>query len=308
MRAYLIDSGTTAGVRFTDVPEPKPKPDEALMAVEAFSLDHGELPKLGFFPEGTTGGWDSAGRVIQPAADGSGPPAGTRVVGFVYGGAWAEQRAVPTLNLGTLPDGIDAEQASTLPVAAGTALRALRALGAVLGRRVLITGGTGGVGRFAVQLARRAGAYVVVLVLSVAKGDELLRIGADEVITEVSQSSSPVYGVIESIGGETLVDAWNHLAPRGALVSVGYASAQPAVFPPYSTVGPSKSIVSTLPFPVHPVETLGEDFSYLAKLAAPRGRSRRRLCGAATGASLPKPSNCLPPDASRGRRFCGWAN
>ena len=187
----------------------------------------------------------------------------------MYGGAWAEQRAVPTLNLGTLPDGIDAEQASTLPVAAGTALRALRALGAVLGRRVLITGATGGVGRFAVQLARRAGAYVVVLVSSVAKGDELLRIGADEVVTEVSQLSSPVYGVIENIGGQTLVDAWNHLAPRGALVSVGFASGQPAVFPPYSTVGPSKSLVSiTLPFPVHPVETLAEDFSFLAKLVA----------------------------------------
>ena len=269
MRAYLIDSGTASGVRLTDVPEPKPKPDEALIGVEAFSLNHGELPKLGFFPEGTTGGWDSAGCVIQPAADGSGPPAGTRVVGWVYGGAWAEQRAIPTMNLGTLPEGIDAEQASTLPVAAGTALRALRALGAVLGRRVLITGATGGVGRFAVQLARRAGAYVVVLVSSVAKGDELLRIGADEVVTEVSQLSSPVYGVIENIGGQTLVDAWNHLAPRGALVSVGYVSAQPAVFPPYSTVGPSKSLVSiTLPFPVHPVETLAEDFSYLAKLVA----------------------------------------
>ena len=148
-------------------------------------------------------------------------------------------------------------------------MRALRALGAVLGRRVLITGATGGVGRFAVQLARRAGAYVVVPVSSVAKGDELLRIGADEVVTEVSQLSSPVYGVIENIGGQTPVDAWNHLAPRGVLVSVGYASAQPAVFPPYSTVGPSKSLVSiTMPFPVHPVETLAEDFSYLAKLVA----------------------------------------
>jgi hypothetical protein len=57
----------------SDVAEPKPKPDEALSGVEAFLLNHGELPKLGFFPEGTTGGWDSAGRVIQPAADGSGP-------------------------------------------------------------------------------------------------------------------------------------------------------------------------------------------------------------------------------------------
>ena len=83
MRAYLIDSGTASGVRLSDVPETKPKLDEALIAVEAFSLNHGELPKLGFFPQGTTGGWDSAGRVIQPASDGSGPPAGTRVVGWV---------------------------------------------------------------------------------------------------------------------------------------------------------------------------------------------------------------------------------
>src|SRR6516162_8369202 len=242
MRAYLIDSGTASGVRLTDVPEPKPKPDEALIGVEAFSLNHGELPKLGFFPEGTTGGWDSAGHVIQPAADGSGPPAGTRVVGFVYGGAWAEQRAIPTMNLGTLPEGIDAEQASTLPTAAGTALRALRALGPVLGRRVLITGATGGVGRFAVQLARRAGAYVVALVSSVAKGDELLRIGADEVVTEVSQLSSPVYGVIENLGGQTLVDAWSHLAPRGALVSVGYASAQPGSSRPTAQLGPASPL------------------------------------------------------------------
>ena len=77
MRAYPIDSGAASGVRLTDVPEPKPKPDEAHIGVEAFSLNHGELPKLGFFPEGTTGGWDSAGCVIQPAADGSGPLAGT---------------------------------------------------------------------------------------------------------------------------------------------------------------------------------------------------------------------------------------
>jgi hypothetical protein len=60
-----------------------------------------------------------------------------------------------------------------------------------------------------------------VLVSSVAKGDELLRIGANEVVTEVSQLSSPVYGVIENIGAQTLVDTSNHLAPRGALVSVG---------------------------------------------------------------------------------------
>jgi NADPH:quinone reductase-like Zn-dependent oxidoreductase len=84
-----------------------------------------------------------------------------------------------------------------------------------------------------VQLASRAGAYVVVLVSSVAKGDELLRIGADEVVTEVSDLSSPVYGVIENIGGQTLVDAWNHLAPaRNTCFSrlrIGAADGLPAL-------------------------------------------------------------------------------
>jgi NADPH:quinone reductase-like Zn-dependent oxidoreductase len=90
MRAYLIDSGTVSGVRLTDVPEPKLKPDEALIAVEAFSLNHGELPKLGFFPEGTTGGWDSAGRVIHFSYLAKLVAAGALEAPIVWRGDWGQ--------------------------------------------------------------------------------------------------------------------------------------------------------------------------------------------------------------------------
>ena len=70
-------------------------------------------------------GWDLSGVVKAQAADGSGPQAGARVVGMMNPGAWAQLAAVRTEWLAELPDGISLEQASTLPVAGLTALRAL---------------------------------------------------------------------------------------------------------------------------------------------------------------------------------------
>src|SRR4030095_12295790 len=89
-----------------------------------------------------------------------GPRAGARVVGFLPEGAWAERVAVPTHALAELPEKVTVSQAATLPVAGLTALHALARGGLLLGRRVLVTGATGGVGDFAVQLARLARAPV----------------------------------------------------------------------------------------------------------------------------------------------------
>jgi len=269
MKAYLMDSSVPAGVRLADVSDPQPKSNEALIAVEAISLNRGEIPGRSRFAPGTIPGWDTAGRVITAAADGSGPPAGARVVGFGWGGAWAERRAVATDSLAALPDGTDAETASALPVAGCTALRGLRTLGAVLGRRVLVTGASGGVGRIAVQLAHLAGARVVALTSSNDKRDELAGLGADEVVTELSQLSAPVFGVIETTGGQALVDAWQNLRTDGMIVSIGYASGTPATFPPYSTVGPRKTLISfTLTTPTNLSDSLAEDLAYLAELVA----------------------------------------
>ena len=95
-----------------------------------------------------------------------------------WSGAWAELRAVDTGELAVLPDGVEHGAAATLPVAGVTALRALRRTGPALGRRVLITGASGGVRRFAVQLAARAGAHVIAAVGRPERGAGLAELGA----------------------------------------------------------------------------------------------------------------------------------
>ncbi|MFC7672518.1 hypothetical protein ACFQWH_05515 [Mycolicibacterium sp. GCM10028919] len=131
-------------------------PSEMLIEVKAISLNFGEVFSTDNAEDsGDVPGWDSLGVVVVPAADGSGPPAGTRVVGAGWSQAWAQQRVLASGNVAVVPDALDFQTAAALPVAGVTALQIVRRLGPVVGRRVLITGASGGVGRLAVQLAAR---------------------------------------------------------------------------------------------------------------------------------------------------------
>jgi NADPH:quinone reductase-like Zn-dependent oxidoreductase len=112
-------------------------------------------------------------------------------------------------------------------VAGVTALRALRRLGSLVGRRMLITGSSGGVGRFAVQLAARAGAHVVASVGTPERGEGLSTLGAAEVVVGVAPISQPVYGALDNVGGRTLADVYALLEPGGSVQSVGMASLEP---------------------------------------------------------------------------------
>jgi NADPH:quinone reductase len=217
MRALVADG---SGVSFAEAPDPQVDASHALVEVRAVSLNRGEVRRLPARKPGTIPGWDVAGVLSD----------GTRVVGLADEGGWAELAAVPKDRLAKIPDEVSFEAASTLPVAGLTALRALEVGGPLLGRRVLITGAAGGVGRYAIQLAHRAGAHVTGVVRNAQRGEGLRELGADELITELEPEGENFDLLLESVGGASLAAALTRVAPQGTVVAFGASSPEPTTF------------------------------------------------------------------------------
>src|SRR5947209_3506103 len=230
MKALVASPGSEASVDLVDVDEPRPQPHEAVVDVKAVSLNRGEVRALPDAEAGWRPGWDVAGVVAKPAADRSGPDEGTRVVGLVGSGAWAERVAMATLMMAELSDDLSFEAAATLPVAGLTARKAVE-MCVVDGKRVAITGAAGGVGRFAVQLAAQNGADVTAVVGRPERAAGLEKLGASEVVVGTLQSDGEPFALIlESVGGASLAAALARVGPEGTVVSFGNSSGEPTTF------------------------------------------------------------------------------
>jgi len=225
MQAIVIDPQSPQRVGFRTVEPPVPGPSDVLVRVNAISVNRGEVVYRVHGEAGTRLGWDLAGVVEQPAADGSGPARGARVVGLLRSGAWAEQAAVPVSALAELEPSVTFAQAAALPTAGLTALAAIGPGGSLIARPVLVTGASGGLGLITCRLAALAGAQVVGQVRQPRLAPLVHEAGADHVVADENVAAAGPFGpydlIVEQLGGQALAEAMTQLAPGGICVSAG---------------------------------------------------------------------------------------
>jgi NADPH:quinone reductase-like Zn-dependent oxidoreductase len=218
-----------------EAPVPSLAPDDVLVRVHAGGVTPSELdwPSTWLHHDGTprtppiVPGHEVAGVVEAVGPDAAGLAAGDEVYGLIdfrRDGADAECVAVRATELAPKPVTLTHALAAAVPLSALTAWQALFDQGGLrAGQRVLIHGGAGGVGSFAVQLARWRGTHVVAT--ASARDTELVRdLGADEVIDYRTQRFEEVVAdmdlVFDTVGGETWERSWDVLRPGGRLVSI----------------------------------------------------------------------------------------
>lgn len=238
MRAIVQDRYGAADVFvLAQVARPEIADNEVLVRVQAAGLDRGTwhmmagrpylLRLLGFGfrrPKNRVPGLDVAGTVIAVGSSVTRFSPGEEVFG-ISRGSFAEYAAVREDKLARKPANLTFDQAAVVPISAGTALQALTDVGGVeQGQRVLIIGASGGVGSYAVQLAKAFGAEVTG-VCSTAKLDLVRSLGADHVVDYTRQDfagGTSRYDLVLDIGGNsTLSRLRSALTPTGTLVIVG---------------------------------------------------------------------------------------
>ena len=235
-RAITVDKADPKRLAVRSVPLAPVAPDELTVRVTAISLNRGEVKRaLTVMETGARPGWDFVGIVEDAAKNGTGPRAGTRVVGLLPSGAWAERINAPSNAVAVLPDSVTDAQAAALPVAGLTGLHALRKGGLLLGRKVLIDGASGGVGHLAIQLAAASGARVYAHI----RREELRSAvapwcGSGGVIVgpslEQARSSGPFHLIVDLVGGSALGAALSMLQNAGTCVTFGASESAAVTF------------------------------------------------------------------------------
>jgi NADPH:quinone reductase-like Zn-dependent oxidoreductase len=241
MRAVVQDTYGSADVlQLRDVARPAPADGEVLVRVRAAGLDRGVwhvmaglpylvrvvVPTMGLRrPKAPIRGMDLAGQVEAVGRDVTRFRPGDAVFGWTEGGSYAEYASVPEDQLVPMPANLSFVQAAAVPISGLAALQGLRDIGEVqAGQRVLVIGAAGGVGSFAVQLAKAFGAQVTG-VASTTQAELVRSIGADEVVdytrTDVTDGSRHWDLILDTAGHRSLSRLRRALSPAGTLVIVG---------------------------------------------------------------------------------------
>jgi NADPH:quinone reductase-like Zn-dependent oxidoreductase len=240
MKAIVQDAyGTEDVLEYRDIDKPVPKDDEVLVRVRAAGLDRGVwhvmtglpylvrvvVPTMGLGrPKVPVRGMDLAGQVEAVGGRVTRFQPGDAVFGWTDG-SYAEYASVPEDQLVPMPANLGFERAAAVPISGLAALQGLRDIGEVqAGQRVLVIGAAGGVGSFAVQLAKAFGAHVTG-VGSTSQLDLIRSLGADEVVDytrdDVTNGSRHWDLILDTAGHRSLSQLRRALIARGTLVIVG---------------------------------------------------------------------------------------
>lgn len=230
MRAVrLVGHGGPEQLKLESIAVPKPKAGEVLVRVSAASVNPADWKirenqastmALPWIPGG-----DAAGVIAAVASDVHGWRCGEAVVAYldnVPQGSYAEFVAVPAADVARKPAALTFREGAAYPLVAVTAWQAVEAAHVAKGERVLIQGGSGGVGSMALQIAKARGAYVIATA-STSNVDYVRSIGADRAVDYTKNELDAVHDadvLIDTVGGETLRDSLSAIRRGGRAVTV----------------------------------------------------------------------------------------
>jgi NADPH:quinone reductase-like Zn-dependent oxidoreductase len=230
---------------YGDLPDPSPGVDQLLVEVKAASINpvdwkirNGDLKFISGSKFPRIYGADFAGIVRETGKEVNGFKPGDRIYGsrsvlFDRHGAMAQLRAVDQQDVRVIPEGMSFNDAAALPIAALTALNGLRKCSVKAGSRVLINGGTGGVGHFALQIARARGA-IVTATCSTGNRELARKLGADEVMgyspAELAATDKKFDAVMDAYGKMALRHVCHLLKRKGTYASTLF------LLPPYLSI------------------------------------------------------------------------
>lgn len=235
--AVYYQTGSPDVFRYEDVADPVCAPNGIVIDVAAVSIEggdtlnrlRGEMPAVPHIV-----GYQCAGTILEVGSEVHDREVGQRVVAINMHGSHAEKRAVPAGSSWLIPDSLDFERASCVPIPFGTADDCLFEFGRLVeGETVLVHAGAGGLGMAAIQLARRAGATVLATASSDDRLARLEAFGMDHginyakrdfvsVARELTGGRGPDL-VVDSVGGRTLEGSIECAAYRGRIITVGDA-------------------------------------------------------------------------------------